>query len=141
VILVVVAIGITILAYGAVGLIVKMDDVGLNLAERSSAGVQKVGRGLLKAMPILLKVLSVVGVAAMLWVGGHILLVGTDDLGWHWPYELVHHLEEDVHHAVGALGGVLGWLTNTAASALVGVVVGAVVVALMHLVPRRGGHH
>jgi predicted DNA repair protein MutK len=140
-ILVVVAIGITILVYGAVGLIVKMDDVGLNLAERSSAGVQKVGRGLLRAMPILLKVLSVVGVAAMLWVGGHILLVGTDDLGWHGPYELVHHLEEDVHHALGALGGVFGWLTNTAASALVGLVVGAVVVALMHLVPRRGGHH
>jgi uncharacterized protein len=140
-ILVVVAIGITILVYGAVGLIVKMDDVGLKLAERSSAAAQKIGRGLLKGMPWLLSTLSVVGVAAMLWVGGHILLVGTDDLGWHAPYELVHHLEEEVHHAVSGVGGLLGWLTNTAASALVGVVVGAVVVAVMHLVPRRGGHH
>jgi uncharacterized protein len=138
-ILVAVAIGITILVYGVVGLIVKMDDVGLNLAERSSNAVQKIGRGLVKGMPILLRVLSVVGVAAMLWVGGHILLVGLDDLGWHGPYELVHHLEEEVHHAVSGVGGALGWLVNTAASALVGVVVGAVVVALMHLVPRRGG--
>jgi len=75
-------------------------------------------------------------VAAMVWVGGHILLVGADDLGWHAPYDLVHHWEEAVHDA--PLGGVLGWLINTAASAVVGLVAGAVVVAVLHLVPRRG---
>ena len=135
IILVVVAIAITILVYGVVGLIVKMDDVGLLLAERSSAFSQRVGLGLVKAMPRLLSVISTVGVVAMLWVGGHILLVGVDDLGWHWPYETVHHWEEDVHHAVEGIGAALGWLVNTLASAVVGLAVGAVVVAVMHVLP------
>ncbi len=135
-ILVVVAIAITILVYGVVALIVKMDDFGLLLAERPSATAQRIGRGLLHAMPRLLSVISTVGVAAMLWVGGHILLVGTDDLGWHGPYELVHHLEEDVHHAVDGIGALLGWMVNTTASAIIGVLVGAVAVAVLHLVPR-----
>ncbi|MFW6775371.1 DUF808 domain-containing protein [Nocardioides sp. CPCC 205120] len=140
-ILVVVALGITALVYGVVALIVKTDDVGLRLAQRPSRAAQTIGNGMVKAMPKVLTVISVVGTAAMLWVGGHILLVGVDDLGWHAPYGLVHHLEEDVHHALGALGAVGGWLTNTAASAVVGLVVGAVVVAVLHLVPRRGGKH
>jgi predicted DNA repair protein MutK len=139
-ILVVVAIGITLLVYGVVALIVKMDDVGLHLAERSSAASRRIGLGLVRGMPKLLTVISVVGVAAMLWVGGHILLVGLDDLGWHAPYDVVHHLEEAVHDAAGALGAVLGWLVNTAASAVVGLAVGAVVVAVVGLVQRaRGG--
>ncbi len=136
-ILVVVSFLITALVYGVVGLIVKLDDIGLHLAEKPSEAAQRLGRGLVKAMPRVLAVLSTVGIAAMLWVGGHILLVGADDVGWHAPYELVHHLEEEVHHAVEGLGSVLGWLTNTAASALVGLVVGFLVVGLLHLAPRR----
>jgi predicted DNA repair protein MutK len=135
VILVVVAIAITIVVYGVVGLLVKIDDLGLALAQRSSAVAQKVGRGLVQAMPHILTVISVVGTAAMLWVGGHIVLVGLDELGWHPPYDAVHHVEEDVHHATGALGGVLGWLVNTAASAVLGLVLGLVVLAAVHLVP------
>ena len=73
----------------------------------------------------------------MIWVGGHILLNGLDELGWHAPADLVHHLEEAVHDSVSAFGGVLGWLAETAASAVFGLLVGGVVVALMHLVPRR----
>ena len=80
-----------------------------------------------------------IGTVAMLWVGGHILLVGTDDLGWHAPYGVVHHWEEAVHHATGGVGGVLAWLVNTAASAVIGLVVGAVVVAIMHLLQRFKG--
>jgi predicted DNA repair protein MutK len=139
IILIVVAIGITLLVYGVVGLIVKMDDVGLHLSERDSGAARKVGLLLLKGMPKLLAVLSTVGVVAMLWVGGHILLVGADELGWHAPYALVHAAEE----ALPAVGGVLTWLVNTLASALIGLVVGALVVAIMHLVPRRSGaqHH
>jgi uncharacterized protein len=139
VILAVVAVFITAVVYGAVGLIVKMDDIGLALSQRSSSGVAAFGRGLVKAMPVVLSTLSTVGVVAMLWVGGHILLVGTDELGWHGPYGLVHHVEEAVHDATGALGGVLGWLVNTAFSALAGALVGAVLVVVMHLVPKRGG--
>jgi predicted DNA repair protein MutK len=131
IILAVVAVAITALVYGAVGLIVKMDDIGLHLAKKSSAVAQKVGRGLVVAMPIFLRVLSSVGIVAMLWVGGHILLVGVDDLGWHWPYEHVHHWEED------AGGGALGWLINTSCSAVIGVVVGAIAVAVMHVIPRK----
>jgi len=134
-ILVVVAIGITLLVYGAVALIVKMDDAGLLLSQRSSAVAKKVGHGLLRGMPMLLRLLSVVGVAAMLWVGGHILLVGLDDLGWHWPYELVHHVEEAVHDSFSAIGGFLGWLVNTGASAVLGLLVGAVAVAVWHVLP------
>jgi len=137
-ILVVVAIGITLLVYGSVALIVKMDDVGLLLTERVSEAAQRLGRALVKAMPLLLRFLSVVGVAAMLWVGGHILLVGLDDLGWHAPYDLVHHLEVAVHDAVPAVGALLAWVVNTLASALVGVVVGAVAVAVWHVVPLPG---
>ncbi len=136
-ILVVVAIAITALVYGVVALIVKMDDVGLHLAGRDSGAAQAVGRGLVKAMPKVLAVLSTVGIVAMLWVGGHILLVGTEELGWHALYDAVHHVEEAAHDATGALGGLVGWLVNTGFSALIGVVVGAVVVTMMHFVPRR----
>ena len=135
VILFVVAIAITILVYGVVALIVKMDDVGIHLTERTSALAQRVGHALVAAMPRLLTVISVVGTAAMLWVGGHILLVGVDDLGWHWLYDRVHHWEEDVEHAVEGIGSALAWCVNTAASLVIGVVWGAVVVAVMHVVP------
>ncbi|MDP2772547.1 MAG: DUF808 domain-containing protein [Nocardioides sp.] len=139
IILVLVALGITALVYGVVALIVKMDDVGLALSQRRSNLSQKVGHMLVRAMPGLLATISVVGTVAMLWVGGHILLVGLDDLGWHAPYSWVHHLEEDVHHAAGAFGATLGWLVNTALSAVAGVVVGAVVVAVMHVLPFGHG--
>ncbi|ORB62349.1 DUF808 domain-containing protein [Mycolicibacterium tusciae] len=135
-ILVVVAIVITAAVYGVVALIVKMDDIGLNLAQRSSKFTQKVGRGLVNAMPKLLSALSTIGTVAMLWVGGHILLLGTDTLGWHAPYGFVHHFEDLIKRAVAeGLGGVLAWLVNTAASAVIGLVVGAVVVAIMHVLP------
>jgi predicted DNA repair protein MutK len=135
IILIVVALVITAAVYGVVAAIVKMDDIGLNLAQRTSRFAQKIGRGLVAGMPILLAALSTIGTVAMLWVGGHILLVGTDTLGWHAPYGLVHHGEEYVRHAVEAVGGLLAWLVNTAASAVIGLVVGAVVVAVVHVLP------
>lgn len=137
IILAVVALGITVLVYGVVGVIVKMDDVGLSLSQRSGKGVAKIGRGLVKGMPKLLTALTVIGTAAMLWVGGHIILVGTDELGFHPIYEFVHHLEEAAHDATGALGGVVGWLVNTLGSALLGLVVGALVVLVMSLTVHR----
>ena len=81
-------------------------------------------------MPKLLAVLSVVGTVAMVWVGGHILLVGADELGWHGPYDLVHRLEDQVHD-LAAIGGVLAWLINTLASAIGGLAAGALVVAVV----------
>ncbi len=142
-ILIVVALAITVLVYGAVALIVKMDDVGLALAKRDAGAVSALGRGLVRAMPIVLGVLSAVGVVAMLWVGGHILLVGVYDLGFTPPYGFVKDIAELVSGATGALGGFLGWLTDTIASAIVGAVVGALIVAVLHLLPsrRKGAAH
>ncbi|KAA1426994.1 DUF808 domain-containing protein [Nocardioides antri] len=145
-ILVVVAFTITIAVYGVVALIVKMDDAGLLLTQRRSAFSQRLGHGLVAAMPKLLAFISVVGTIAMLWVGGHILLVNLAEVGWwHAPYDWVHHLEEDVHHAVdvSVLGPTLAWMVNTFFSALAGLLVGAVVVLVLQLLPfgHRGDHH
>lgn len=134
VILAVVAIVITAAVYGIVALIVKMDDIGLRMVQSGRA--VGLGRALVNGMPKLLAVLSTVGTVAMLWVGGHILLAGADELGWHGPYELVHHLEEPVHD-VAAVGGVLAWFVNTLASAVLGIVVGFLVVAVVSRIPRR----
>ena len=127
--MVVVALVITVIVYGVVALIVKMDDIGLSLAGRESESSQRTGRLLVAAMPKLLIWLSVIGTAAMLWVGGHILLVGTHELGWDGLYDIVHDLEDSVHD-VGGIGGVLAWLVNTSLSAVIGIIVGGVVVAV-----------
>lgn len=136
-VLVVVAILITLAVYGTVALIVKMDDIGLGLTQRESEASQALGRALVSGMPKLLTVLSVVGVVAMLWVGGHIILIGLSEapINISAPYDLVHHLEESVRSATGAFGGFLAWCTNTLASAALGSVVGAVVVAIVHVLP------
>jgi uncharacterized protein len=131
IILIVVALVLTAVVYGVVALIVKMDDIGLHLTETSSRVGQRFGRALVAAMPKVLSALSAVGIVAMLWVGGHILLSGSDHLGWHTPTGLIHHVEDRLRHPVEPVGGVLTWLVNTAASAVVGLVVGTVVVALV----------
>jgi len=140
IILVVVAFISTVVVYGAVAAIVKMDDVGLAMAGRASAGSQRLGRSLVTGMPKVLKALSLVGTAAMLWVGGHILLVGSDELGWHGPYDLVHDLEETVHD-IGSVAGVLAWLISTAASAVIGLAVGLAVYAVVSRLPHRTEKH
>lgn len=132
-ILFVVAIIITVMVYGVVALIVKMDDLGLQMVAAGGARAD-LGRRLVRGMPRVLTTLAVVGTAAMLWVGGHILLVGMHELGFDLLYDPVHDLEEVVRDAAG---GFAGWLTNTAASAALGLVVGAVLVAGMQLVAGR----
>jgi hypothetical protein len=140
IILIVVALVLTVGVYGVVAVIVKMDDVGLHLTQTGSRVGQHVGRGLVAAMPALLSALSTVGTVAMLWVGGHILLAGSDHLGWRPPYEVVRHTADRVGHSAKAFGAVLAWLVDTGASALAGLVVGAVAVALVALLSlvRRG---
>lgn len=123
--LIVVALFITALVYGVVGFIVKMDDIGLALAKKPAT--EKLGRRIVKAMPIVMKTLSIVGVIAMLWVGGHILLTGMNDLGFSPIYDLVHRLEVAAAGATGAVGGAVGWLVNTFFSAVLGLVCGSIV--------------
>ena len=139
VVLAVVGVLITVVVYGVVALIVKMDDIGLRFAERPSPRSQRMGRLLVAGMPKVLEWLSIIGTAAMLWVGGHILLVGADELGWTTPYHWVHELE-DVVGGVAGIGGVLAWLVNTAISAAVGLVVGAILTVVVARLPfgRRG---
>ena len=135
-VLAVVGIAVTVFVYGAVALIVKMDDVGLHLAEKSSQLAQSVGRLLLKAMPWLLKFLSFVGTIAMLWVGGGIILHGLHELGIDVLYDFAHGLE---YAAESAGGGLAGWSTYAAISALVGLALGFVIAILLHKVFKIGG--
>ena len=138
-VLVVVAIGITAVVYGAVGLLVKMDDVGLAMAADGGSELkERFGHGLVRAMPKVMTAISYVGMVAMLWVGGHILLAGTHDLGLAQPYGVVHHLEAAVA-GIAAVGGVLAWLLTTSSSLVLGLVVGGVVAAIVHILPF--GHH
>lgn len=135
-VLVVVALLITAAVYGAVSVLIKMDDVGLALTQKDSAGMQKLGRGLVAAMPKILTAIGIIGTMAMLWVGGHILLVGTDELGLHWPYRTVHHIAESVHH----LGGAVAWTVETLFSMIAGLIVGMIVAGILHVLPFKRGH-
>lgn len=142
IILAVVGVVITALVYGVVGLIVKMDDLGLALARRDTTWVAGFGRGLVRGMPIVMSILSTVGVVAMLWVGGHLIVSGAAELGLSAPSEWVHHLEEAVAHATGPLGGFLGWLVETLCSTVAGLVIGSIVAGVVlgiSALRHRGG--
>lgn len=142
IVLAVVAVAITVAVYGVVALIVKMDDIGLHLARRSSAVAQAVGRGLVKGMPVLMQALSVIGIAAMIWVGGGIVIHGLES------FHLIEALPHLMHGA-GAIGASLlafapgfgKWLGEAVFSGLFGLVLGALIVGALHLLPRKGGAH
>lgn len=121
--LIVVGLLITAVVYGAVALLVKMDDIGLHLVSEDKA--VGFGRGLVKAMPIVLNIIGIVGTFAMLWVGGHIMIVGAEELFWAWPAEFSHGMVD----AVG--GGFLGWLVETLLSLVVGLIWGLIVTAVV----------
>ncbi|MCZ9308178.1 DUF808 domain-containing protein [Corynebacterium uberis] len=133
-ILVLVGILLTFGVYGVVGALIKMDDIGLALKKGRTGILATIGHGMIAGMPIVLSVLSVVGTAAMLWVGGHILLNGVSELGWHGPFDLVHHLAHRVEDVWG--GPVWAWLVETACSAVVGFLVGSVILGVVTAVAR-----
>ncbi|HEX8556315.1 MAG TPA: DUF808 domain-containing protein [Sphingomonas sp.] len=133
-----VAIAITVGVYGLVALIVKVDDIGLHLARKPSRAAQAFGRALVAGMPPVMTLLSIVGTAAMIWVGGGILLHGLEEFGVAGPAHLAHDVSEG---AARLGGGVLGWLAGAAAAGLVGLVVGAIIAWVIHLLPRRGAAH
>ncbi len=132
-----VGIAITVGVYGVVALIVKMDDIGLHLSQRSTSGVRALGRGLVTAMPVLLKGLAIIGTAAMIWVGGGIIVHGLEVFGLETIPHIVHGASEAAAHAVPAAGGIIGWTVGAAGSAVVGIVVGGAIVAVLHLIPRK----
>jgi uncharacterized protein len=111
--------------------------VGLKLARSNIRLSQAFGRGLVKGMPVVMAALSVIGTAAMLWVGGHIIIKGLEDFGLVGPAHLLHDLSVGAGEAVPFAAGLVTWLVDTLGSALVGVVLGALIVALLHLRPRK----
>jgi predicted DNA repair protein MutK len=141
VVLAVVAVGITVGVYGAVGLIVKMDDLGLQLVKLPSRAAQALGRALLLSMPWLLSTLSAVGVAAMSWVGGGIVLHGLHELHLTALPGLVEGAAAAAAGAAPFGPGLVGWLVEAVGSGGFGVVLGGALVAVHHawIHARRGG--
>ncbi|MDY7099380.1 MAG: DUF808 domain-containing protein [Pseudomonadota bacterium] len=127
-----VAVAVTVVVYGAVAIIVKLDDIGLSLTKSSSAATRKFGEGLVAFVPKLLVALSLIGTVAMLWVGGGIIVHGTHELGFHPIYDLVHGAEYAVKAVTGPLSGFLGWLTVAAISGVIGLIIGAVIAYVLH---------
>ena len=130
-ILTVVAIGITIAVYGFVALIVKADDVGLHLAERETGPLAALGRGIVRFMPGFMTVLTVVGTAAMIWVGGQIVVHGMHELGMHQPYEWIHHMTEAAAHAVPQAPGIAAWATQAFFDGIFGLILGLLLIPLV----------
>lgn len=127
--LVTVALAITVGVYGVVGLIVKLDDIGLHLAERRNGAARRTGDLLVHFVPKLLTALSGLGTAAMLWVGGGILVHGLEELHVLTAIpEAVHHAGLAAEQAFGALGGFTMWLVTAIGGAIVGFLIGAVIV-------------
>lgn len=131
--LVVVALGITAMVYGAVALIVKADDFGVFLARKRNGAVAALGRGLVAGMPPFLALLGWVGLAAMLWVGGHIVIDGLHKFGIDAPHDLLHA----AMHAVEGAGGFATWATEAGGAGLFGVALGAIIVGALHAIPRK----
>ena len=134
IVLALVGVAMTALVYGTVGLIVKLDDIGLHFARHGGRALQAIGRVLVTGTPGLLKALAGIGTAAMLWVGGGILLHGTAQLGWpllaDWQHGMAHHVEAAL---AGFPGAALGWLVSAALAGVCGLVAGFVVVGLTQL--------
>ncbi len=124
---------ITVAVYGAVALIVKMDDIGLHMAaNRRTAPARAFGRGLVLAMPKVMAFLSVVGTAAMLWVGGNIVVHGLEAAHiWAWPYETIHHMAEAAAAFVPAAAGFVGWAVTAFFDGIVGVVLGSALIPVV----------
>ncbi|MGI8611099.1 MAG: DUF808 domain-containing protein [Sphingomicrobium sp.] len=135
--LIAVAIGITIAVYGVVALIVKLDDIGLHMTGRGSAAVRSVGRGLVHGVPYLLTGLSGLGTAAMLWVGGGIMLHGMEELHFEAIPHAVHGASHSLAETIGVMVLVVEWLANAIAASIGGLIVGGLIVAVMHLRPKR----
>jgi uncharacterized protein len=138
-VLAVVGIAITVAVYGAVGLIVKMDDIGLHLAQRRAVATQAIGRGLVLGMPVLMKALGIIGTAAMLWVGGGIVVHGLEEFHLTPIPHLLHDAAEAAGHASPVAGGAVTWIVNALGSAVVGLVIGGIVIAILYAIHRARG--
>lgn len=138
-VLALVGIAITVGVYGVVALIVKMDDIGMHLARKQGV-VAAFGRGLVSAMPIILKTLATIGTAAMIWVGGGIIVHGLAQLGVAAPEHLIHDIAHAAGPALPAAEDAIVWTVTAFGSAIVGLLVGGAIVGLLHLLPAKQHH-
>lgn len=133
--LAIVAIAITALVYGAVALIVKMDDVGLKLTQIGRLEATRAfGRGLVKAMPMILLIISTVGTAAMLWVGGSIMVHGVKDLGFPQVYDTIHHWAELGASSIATAQGFVEWAITAGLDGMIGLGWGLVLIPIVAVV-------
>ncbi len=135
-VLAIVAVGITALVYGAVAMIVKADDLGVVLAANRSDSVlgsisRGVGRGLVYGMPGFLALLSIVGTAAMIWVGGGIIVHGLEQYGLTAIGHAIHQVAEGAAHAVRLAPAAVEWIVSAAGAGLAGLAVGAVLIPVV----------
>jgi predicted DNA repair protein MutK len=129
---------ITILVYGLVAVIVKLDDIGLHLATKADPVRRAIGRGLVLGVPKLLTGLAAVGTAAMLWVGGQILIHGIEEMGFGTIPHLVHDLSHGGAELVGFAPGLVTFALEALAGAIVGLIVGGVILGIKHVIPWPG---
>lgn len=136
--LIVIGLVMTAVVYGAVALLVKVDDIGLQMMKNSVRRTRRIGARVVRAMPMVFRVISVIGTVAMLWVGGHLVIANLAETVWHGPYDLLHVIE----HALEAAGPVVVWIADTAVSAVAGLALGMVVVGIVLGIGRlRGTQH
>jgi predicted DNA repair protein MutK len=134
-VLAVIAVIMTGAVYGAVALLVKIDDVGLRMAKNPDRRVRHTGTRIVRSMPAVFRAISVVGTVAMLWVGGHLVLVNLGEAGVPFTADLLHAVE----HALAPLGGLVVWIGGTLVSAIAGLVLGLLVVGAILLAGRIAG--
>jgi predicted DNA repair protein MutK len=130
--LIVIGLGMTLLVYGAVALLVKIDDIGLRLMKNPARNVRRTGARIVASMPAVFRVISIVGTVAMLWVGGHLVITNLAETFWHGPYDLLHAAT----HAIEAAGPVVTWIVDTAISFVFGLVLGMIIVAIVMGISR-----
>lgn len=134
-ILAVIALLMTGIVYGAVALLVKIDDIGLKMAKNESRRVRHTGARIVRSMPAVFRVISVVGTVAMLWVGGHLLLANLGEVGIVFFSDLLH----GIHDLLAPAGAVIAWIGETFVSAVAGLAVGLIVVGVVLLIGRMLG--
>ncbi len=134
-VLALVAVGITAAVYGAVALLVKADDLGLKLSQSGRfSATRALGKLIVRAMPSVMVIISTVGTAAMLWVGGSIIVHGLHELGVHAPYDLVKHLAGLVSEGVGVAKGLVKWITTATVDGVIGLVLGGMLIPVVQFV-------
>jgi hypothetical protein len=134
-ILAVIALMMTLVVYGAVALLVKIDDIGLKMAKNPVQRVRHTGMRIVRSMPAVFRFISILGTVAMLWVGGHLVLVNLGEVGWHFPVDILHAVE----HALEPAGAVIVWIVDTIISAIAGLALGLLIVGIILGIGRMLG--